>query len=218
LRFAHAGGQRLLGARILSALCHQALHVGQTSLALDFIEAARYGTRQPIPPRAAAMLAAMAACAWATAGDQDRCERALMESEAALARVSPGDDEPAWLDFDEGGLWGHAARAYRDLGRVGPATELAERARTTCKADHGRTRAQRTAILATAAVQAGQVEQAAQLGETIVADAWRLHSNHVFGDIAGLLAALKPTRSGSTAGFVEAATELFAARVTATQS
>ncbi len=95
LRFAHAGGQRLLGARILSALCHQALHVGQLPRALDLIEAARNGPPQPVPPRAAAMLAAMAACVWAAAGDATQCGRALDEGESALSRVSPDDQEPA---------------------------------------------------------------------------------------------------------------------------
>ncbi len=213
LRFAHAGRQRLLGARILSALCHQALHVGQVSLALDFIEAARNGARQPIPPRVVAMLAAMAACAWAAAHDPARCEQALGEAEAALATVSPDDDEPAWLDFDAGGLWGHAARAYRDLGRLGPAAELAERAMRSCKPGHGRTHVQRTAILAMAAVQAGEIDRAALLGETIVTEAWGLHSNHVYGDIAALLAAVKPSKSTCIVAFVDSATEILAARV-----
>jgi hypothetical protein len=52
--------------------------------------------------RAAAMLAAMAACAWAAAGDPRRCDRALGDAEAALSRVSLDDDEPAWFGLRRG--------------------------------------------------------------------------------------------------------------------
>ena len=69
LRIAHAAGSRLLGARIVCALSHQALHVGQVSLSVDLARAARAGAGPDATPRAAAMLAAMEAMAHAGAGD-----------------------------------------------------------------------------------------------------------------------------------------------------
>lgn len=77
---------------------------------------------------------------------------------------------------------------------------------------HSRTRAQRNAILATTCVQTGDIDQAAAVGEMIIADAWNLHSRHVQNDIAALLASIEATRSRSAEGFSGQAREFLAAR------
>ena len=217
LRMAHAAGSRLLGARIVCALSHQALHVGQVSLSVDLARAARAGVGPEATPRAAAMLAAMEAMAHAGARDAARCGQALDDAERALARATAEDGDPSWLDFDEGGLLGHTARALRDLAAAGlarpdHARRTAARSVELCRAGHGRTRAQRNAILATTCVQAGDIDQAAAIGELIIADAWDLQSRHVQNDIAALLASIGPARSRSAGTFTEQARELLAAR------
>jgi hypothetical protein len=63
LRLAHAAGDRLLGARVLAAMSHQAIHLRHLRQAIDFAQAARNITRQVATPRTVAMLAAMEACA-----------------------------------------------------------------------------------------------------------------------------------------------------------
>ena len=63
LRLAHTAGNRLLGARVLAAMSHQAIYLGHLREAIDFIQAARNLTRQIATPRTVAMLAAMEACA-----------------------------------------------------------------------------------------------------------------------------------------------------------
>jgi len=217
LRMAHASGSRLLGARIICALSHQALHVGQVSLSVDLARAARAGVSLEATPRAVAMLAAMEAMAHAAARDVARCEQALDDAEQALSHATADDGDPDWLDFDDGGLLGHAARASRDLAAVGLAPP--DRARQSalqsvelCRSGHSRTRAQRHAILATACVQAGDIGHAAAIGEMIVADAWQLRSRHVQGDIAGLFASIEPARSREAADFTAQAREFLAAR------
>jgi hypothetical protein len=115
--------------------------------------------------------------------------------------------DPSWLDFDEGGLWGHAARAYRDLGRPRRARRFAEDAIALCRPEHSRTRAQRTAILATVLVQLGEAEEAAQ---RVVAEAWRLHSSHVMDGVRQLLGLMGATNASSI--FAEQARDLIAAR------
>lgn len=217
LRMAHAAGSRLLGARIVCALSHQALHVGQVSLSVDLARAARAGAGPEATPRAAAMLAAMEAMAHAGARDAARCEQALDDAERALARATADDGDPDWLDFDEGGLLGHTARALRDLAAVtlaapDHARRTATRSVELCRAGHGRTRAQRNAILATTCVQAGDIDQAAAIGELIIADAWDLQSRHVQNDIAALLASIEAARSRSAGAFTEQAREYLAAR------
>jgi transcriptional regulator with XRE-family HTH domain len=77
LRLAHVAGNRLLGGRILAAMSHQAIYLGNKRQAIDFAQAARNLTRQAAAPRVIAMEAAMEACAHAAAGNADQCHRAL---------------------------------------------------------------------------------------------------------------------------------------------
>ncbi len=220
LRLSHAARSRLLGARIVCALSHQALHVGQVTLSVDLARSARAGAGAGAPPRMASMLAAMEAMAHAGARAAAACSQALGDAEQALGRAGPDDDDPLWLDFDEGGLLGHRARASRDLAAV--ALAKPEHARRyaigsveLCWAGHGRTRAQRNAILATTSMQAGDIGHAAAVGERIVADGWHLRSRHVEGDIASLLASIEPARSRAASGFIEQAREFLGSRAPA---
>ncbi len=117
LRLSHtAYGRSPFGGRVLTALSHQALHLGRLSEALDLARAAREGTSGMAAPAVTAMFASMEACALAAIGDHKQCESTLAAAETALNGKTDGVGA-RWLDFDEGGLWGHAARAYRDLGQ-----------------------------------------------------------------------------------------------------
>jgi tetratricopeptide (TPR) repeat protein len=212
LRNAQLAGGQLLAGRILTAMSHQAIHVGHFKRAVELAEAAREITASIATPRATAMEAAMQACAYAAIRDARQAHRALDEAADAVARIGDGQPGPDWLDFDEGGFWGHAARAYRDLGELRPAEESAGKAVTLCLPGHGRTRAQRNTILATASLRLGNLEAAAAVGEQIVAEAWMLHSGHVLNEVADLAAALDPFRAVVASGFLEQARELLAAR------
>jgi len=210
LRLSHlAHGRSLFGGRVLTALSHQALHLGRPRDALDLARAARAGTAGLATPSATAMFAAMEACALAATGDRRQCEAMLAAAETALSRRSDGVD-PGWLDFDEGGLWGHAARAYRDLGQSRQAKAFAQDAVSACLPDHTRTRAQRTAILASALARLGELDEAADAGQRVVADAWRLHSCHVQHEVSELLGLLSVADGASA--FIEQARDLLAAR------
>lgn len=212
LRLAHAAGDRLLSARILAAMSHQAIYLGHVRQAIDFAQAARSATGHLITPRAGAMLAAMEACAHAAAGDARSSQRALQEAETALASAARREPEPDWLDFDEGGYWGHAARAYRDLGDFGKAAQCATKSAGLCLAGHSRTRAQRHAIQAAAYLGTGEVDAAAAVGQQVVLDAWNLHSGHVFGEVAHLAEAMASFPAAEAREFLEQAHELLAAR------
>jgi len=212
LRFAHAAGNRMLGARILAAMSHQAIYLGHVRQAIDFAQAARAATRQLATPRAAAMLAAMEACAHAAAGDTRQSLQALDDAASTLALATSGQPEPDWLDFDEGGYWGHAARAYLDLGQLHKAEQYAEKSVGLCLAEHSRTRAQRNAIQATAHQRMGEIDAAAAAGLLVVSDAWNLHSSHVFGEVGQLAAAIAPLGAPEAQEFLEQAHELLTAR------
>jgi tetratricopeptide (TPR) repeat protein len=215
LRLAHAAGDRMLGARILAALSHQAIYIGRVRQAIDFAEAARAAARRLATPRTVAMLAAMEACAHAAAGDSRRSQQALDDAASALTSIGRGEMEPDWLDFDEGGYWGHAARAYRDLGQLDKAEQYAQKAVGLCLTEHARTRAQRAAIQATAHLRMGEVDAAAAAGLQVVHDAWNLRSSHVVGEVTQLAEAIAPFRALEAAGFLEQARELLAAQAPA---
>jgi hypothetical protein len=212
LRLARQAGNRLLGGRILAAMSHQAIYLGNKRQAIDFAQGARNLTRQVATPRVIAMEAAMEACAHAAAGDARQCHRALGDAADAVALLTNGQHDPDWLDFDEGGYWGHAARAHRDLGDPRRAEECAAKSVGLCLPEHSRTRAQRNTIQATAHLRMGEIDAAAAAAERVVHEAWNLHSGHVFGEVAGLVAAITPFGTPVAGDFLDQARELLAAR------
>jgi hypothetical protein len=57
-----------------------------------------------------------------------------------------------------------------------------------------------------------EVDAAAAAGERVVHEAWNLHSGHVFGEVAELVAAIAPLGATAASGFLDQAGELLAAR------
>ncbi len=212
LRLAHSAGDRLLTGRILAAMSHQAIDLGQLRQAIDYAQAARRATRHIATPRVIAMLAAMEACAHAAAGDDTSCRQALDAAADAVSEIISGQAEPEGLDFDEGGYWGHAARAYRDLGQPRDAELCAARSVGLCLPNHGRTRGQRYAIRATAHLAMGEADAAAAAAEHVVREAWLLDSSHVLGEVARLANQIEQYQTTTTAVFLDQARELLAAR------
>ena len=186
LRMSHAANDRAFGGRILAAMSHQALHLGDVRHGIDLASAARTGTKGVATPTVTAMLAAMEACAHATHGDATRCLKALSEAERAHGHSNPGDD-PGWVDFDEGGLAGHIARSLRDLNRPREAERFARRSIEVCHPRHLRTRMQRYAILATTHVQQGDLEGACAVGRQVLEEARELNSTRTLDDVTHLV-------------------------------
>ncbi len=94
LRLARASGNRLLGGRVLAAMSHQAIELGQLRQAIDYAQAARTATRHNATPRTVAMLAAMEACAHAAADDGASCHQALDDAAKAAGLIVVGQSEP----------------------------------------------------------------------------------------------------------------------------
>jgi ATP/maltotriose-dependent transcriptional regulator MalT len=211
LRLSHATGDRAFGGRILAAMSHQALHLGDVRHGLDFACAARAGTQGAVTPTMAAMLAVMEACAHAARGDAAPCLRVLSDAERAFARSSPGEDPP-WVDFDEGGLAGHLARSFRDLDRPREAERFAVRSIQLCRPTHLRTRVQRYAILASTHAQQGDLERACAVGRQALAAVGRLRSRRTLDDVARLVQLLGANGSPATREFTEQAREVLSSR------
>jgi transcriptional regulator with XRE-family HTH domain len=211
LRMSHAADDRAFGGRILAAMSHQALHLGDVRHGLDFAYAARAGTQSAVTPTTAAMLAAMEACAHAARRDAPPCLRALSDAERSFARSTPADDPP-WVDFDEGGLAGHLARCFRDLNQPREAEQFAAKSIQLCRPTHLRTRVQRYAILASAHAQQGDLEGACAVGRQALAEAPRLRSRRTMDDVAHLVQLIGANDSEATREFTKQAREVFAAR------
>lgn len=213
LRRARAVGNRLLEGRILASMSHQAIHLQRVQGAIGLAQAARSVTAHIATPRALAMEAAMEACSYAAAGDARQSHRALDDAANAVTLISAsGQPDPEWLDFDEGGFWGHAARTYRDLGELQLAEDAAQKSVALCLPSHSRTRAQRNTILATAHLRKGELDAAIDAGDQVIHEAWSLQSGHVFGEIAQLAAAIAPFKARVASEFVQRVRELLAAR------
>ncbi len=211
LRMSHAAKDRAFGGRILAAMSHQALHLGDVRHGTDFACAARAGTGDAVTPTTVAMLAAMEACAYAARGDAAPCLRALSDAERAFARSNPGAD-PAWVDFDEGGLAGHLARCFRDLDRPREAEQFAVRSIQLCRPAHLRTRVQRYAILASAHAQQGDLESACAVGRQALEEVPRLRSTRTLDDVARLVELVGANRSQATQDFTRQAREVLKSR------
>jgi hypothetical protein len=195
LRLSHAAGDRLFGGRTLAAMCHQALHLGNVQEAVALGRAACDGIIGIAPPAAVAMVATMEACAFAAENDAARCVKALIVAERALDREKDEGELPDWLDFDRGGLAGHAARAWRDLRQPKEADEFARYAVAHCRPGHSRTLAQRRTILATTLLLADNLEEAVVVARQIVDDAEQMQSGHVRAEVLGLARLLTERRS-----------------------
>jgi transcriptional regulator with XRE-family HTH domain len=211
LRMAHAANDRAFGGRILAAMSHQALHLGDVRHGLDFACAARAGTQGLVTPTAAAMLAAMEACAHAARNDASPCLRALTEAERAFERSNPSVDPP-WVDFDEGGLTGHLARSFRDLNRPREAEQFAVLSIQLCRPTHLRTRVQRYAILASAHAQQGDLEGACAVGQQALEEMGRLRSKRTLDEVARLVEIVGVNRSETTDEFIQNAREVLKSR------
>jgi transcriptional regulator with XRE-family HTH domain len=211
LRIAHAANDRAFGGRILAAMSHQALHLGDVQHGLDFACAARAGTQGLVTPTAAAMLAAMEACAHAARDDTSPCLRALTEAERAFERSNPSVDPP-WVDFDEGGLTGHLARSFRDLNRPREAEQFAVLSIQLCRPTHLRTRVQRYAILASAHAQQGDLEGACAVGRQALEEMGRLRSKRTHDEVARLVEVVGVNRSQTTDQFIKDAHEVLKSR------
>src|SRR5215211_3757178 len=211
LRMSHAADDRAFGGRILAAMSHQALHLGDVRHGLDFACAARAGTRGAVTPTTAAMLAAMEACAHAARGDASPCLRALSDAERAFERSNASED-PLWVDFDEGGLAGHLARSFRDLNRPHEAEQFAVQSIQLCQPTHLRTRVQRHAIPAGAHATQSALEGACAVGRQALEEMGRLRSKRTLDDVARLVEVVGANGSQATDDFIKDAREVLRSR------
>jgi len=186
LRLSHVAGDRLFGGRVLVAMSHQALHIGQRQDGIDFAAAATQGARAEGSPAAVALFAASEARAQAAMGDTPTCLRLMRAAEGALSKAHPVDG-PEWLAFmDEAELAGKFGRCLRDLGMHRDAGQFLDTSLALHKAQRPRSRAITKIIQATNFARQGELESACQLGLDALPDVGRLRSQRTKEYLADL--------------------------------
>lgn len=164
VKAAHAAGDRPLAANLISTLAYQLSNVGNRADGLLFAQTALAGAEQAATPTSRTMFRERVAWAHARAGHRRLTEQSLFAVEADYDRRRSGDDDPDWaywLDEDEIAVM--AARCYVELHD--PARAIALLSDVLGHYDQNRVRevALYTSWLADAHVQAGNIEQAAEL-------------------------------------------------------
>ncbi|WP_159942508.1 MULTISPECIES: hypothetical protein [unclassified Nocardiopsis] len=182
LNLAHLASDRLLGAKALALLSHQANFLGEHCTAVDFARTAKTGTQGHSTPAVQAMLAAMEARALASMGEERACSRALREMESAFSRVQR-DDEPPWMGyFDASELSDELAHCFHDLGHGALAAEHANQSVELAPAGFRRSRSFAGLIHASAYLMnpgGADLEAACDTATGVLQEAGRLRSARV---------------------------------------
>ncbi|MFF3766410.1 sporulation protein [Streptomyces sp. NPDC001922] len=128
LRLTQVVGDRMMGARILTNMSHQANYLGQATRALLLARASVEGGKTASTPRALALFTAHEARALSAVRDCPGASRAMNEAERYFEQADSADD-PDWLSYmGEAELTGEFCHCFLDLGQGAEAVRFAERA------------------------------------------------------------------------------------------
>jgi tetratricopeptide (TPR) repeat protein len=160
LRLAQAADDRMLGARMLAALSHQATFHGRYAEAEQLARAAQESAKGHATPTAMSLFTAMEARALAAQGDQRGSARAMRDAEKHLG-ISRAENDPAWLHyFDDAELAAEFGHGFRDLGQFAEARTFIERALEITEPVYARSLAFCRMCLASVQFQAGELPAA----------------------------------------------------------
>jgi tetratricopeptide (TPR) repeat protein len=160
VRAAHAAGDTVLAANLVSTLAYQVSNVGNPRHAVLLAQSADTGARSRTTPKVRALLGERLAWAHARAGERRQAERALAAVETAYDSGSSTDDPEwgYWLDEDEISIM--AGRCYVELGEAERAVRLLAGVLDTYDQRRTRELALYTSWLAEAHLQLGAIDEA----------------------------------------------------------
>ncbi|MCQ4046040.1 sporulation protein [Streptantibioticus rubrisoli] len=168
LRLTQVTGDRMMGARILTNMSHQANYLRQASRAVRLARASVEGGNGHATPRAMALFSCHEARALSTARDHKGAAHAMNEAEKFFERAEGGDD-PDWLSYmDEAELVGEFCHCFRDLKLGREAVHFAERAVTLTDPKYARTLGFCRMVLAQSQLLNGELEAAARTASQAV--------------------------------------------------
>jgi hypothetical protein len=191
LNLAQISGDDALGAEILAGMSHQAAYLGQSDDAVDMARAAGHCARRAGQPVLIAEAHAAEAHGHALAGNRRSAVASLIAAEHALAGADHAST-PAWLVyFDEAYLAAKSGHALREAGDPAQAVVQAERS-LAMQDGYARGRVFNLVLLATAYVEHGDIEQAADTGIQAVQAARSMSSARTLNYLRDLRRRLAP--------------------------
>jgi hypothetical protein len=191
LRLARAAGDAALGGYVLATMALQTLLRGYTSQAIDMAQAATHRAGTTATPRAVAFYKLIEGRAHARAADSRAAERALAAADQHLSRATPEDPDPAGLDYmTPERLAADATEIYRDLRRPDLVHQWDAQARRPT--GYTRSTGMRAAIVASAHIQAKQLDEGIHRGQQALTLLATVHSHRAKDYIRGLLIELRP--------------------------
>jgi transcriptional regulator with XRE-family HTH domain len=186
LRLAAAAGDRALGAEILAAMSHQAVHLRASDEAVDLARAAGKVAAEAGVAAIHAESAVLEAQGHAVGGNEAACALALSRAETIFDRADR-TSEPQWIAyFDESYLAAKFGHCFTALGRGDIAQRFATRSLQMDACQYARGRQFNLVLLAVAHVQAGEPEEAARVGVQAVDAAEALRSSRARDYLADL--------------------------------
>ncbi|WP_436775759.1 sporulation protein [Yinghuangia sp. YIM S09857] len=191
LRLARAGGDVQLGCYVLTTMAMQALMRGFHTEAIDMAEGAFERARGRATPRVLGFTKLIEARAHARARDSGAASAALAASEDLLSRAATeSGDEPNWIDFfTHARLSADATEVFRDLRN--PKASLAWEQRAAMPAGvFTRSVGMRLAIVATAHLQARDLDHGLELGHQSIDILARVNSTRALDYVRELTTAL----------------------------
>lgn len=178
-RLARAAGDKALCARVLAGMSHQANFLGHFDRAVHLARAAAHGAKGHATPTVMALVHAMAARALASLGNEAETVQELSAAESWMSLSDPTND-PDWIRyFDRAELHAEFAHCFRDLGQSDAAAEHAAASIKTSEQFYVRSLSFCRTVLATAHLQAGELEQALDTARGVVDTAADLRSFRV---------------------------------------
>lgn len=196
LRLARAGGDVQLGCYVLTTMAMQTLMRGFASEAVDMAQGAFERAKGHAVPRVLAFTKLIEARAHARENDARAASRALKASEDLLGHAKcDSGDEPAWIDFyAHSRLSADAAEVFRDLKNPKAALGWNKQAAAMPPGVFTRSVGMRLAIVATAHLQAHDLDRGLQLGNRSVDILARVESTRAKDYVREFNAALAPWR------------------------
>ncbi|MCA2176535.1 helix-turn-helix domain-containing protein [Nonomuraea glycinis] len=205
LKLAKTADDPLAGARVLTTMSHQALHLNRSTYAVLLSRAAVDSARRAqASPRVMALMLTREARATAAqtqparTGDghaAKQVERLLGEAERAYGQ-GPNDRDPAWLvGHDEPQMYAEMGSPWRLLGKHDRAAGYAEQAVREFDVRRPRSAQLNRLAAANAYLGKGEVEQAVDTVRTAVPVAGRMSSPRLVESIRQFDKRLKPYES-----------------------
>ncbi|MER5530730.1 sporulation protein [Streptomyces sp. NPDC002677] len=194
LYWARAAGDPDATAYVLTTMAlHVALY-GRPATALDMIEGALGPAQHHADTRVLAFTWLIKARAHARASDARAAGTALATAERLLDAVRPGDG-PEWIDFfTHPRLAADAAEIHRDLGNPRACFAWHEQAAPMAPNAFTRSVGMRLAVVATAHLTAGDLEQSLVFGHRSVDILQQVDSRRAHGYVHRLVTGLTPHR------------------------